>query len=71
MGSQTAATSLLPHAGIVPPMSMVACNGVALHCERLGHEDGPRLPFCNGSGTTVSSSRPPAAWPEIAAFLGT
>jgi 3-oxoadipate enol-lactonase len=31
-------------------------NGVALYHERIG--DGPRLLFCNGSGTTVDSSRP-------------
>jgi 3-oxoadipate enol-lactonase len=39
-------------------MPTVATNGVALHYERLGHEDGPRLLFCNGSGTTMGSSRP-------------
>jgi 3-oxoadipate enol-lactonase len=31
-------------------------RGVALHYERLG--DGPRLLYCNGSGTTVDTSRP-------------
>jgi 3-oxoadipate enol-lactonase len=36
-------------------MPTVACNGVALHYERFGH--GPRLLFCNGSGTTVDSTR--------------
>jgi pimeloyl-ACP methyl ester carboxylesterase len=39
-------------------MPTVACNVVALHYERLGDAWGPRLLFCNGSGTTVSSSRP-------------
>jgi 3-oxoadipate enol-lactonase len=31
-------------------------NGVALHYERVGQ--GPRLLYCNGSGTTLDSSRP-------------
>ena len=31
-------------------------DGIALHYERIG--DGPRLLYCNGSGTTVDSSRP-------------
>lgn len=31
-------------------------NGVALHYECIG--EGPRLLYCNGSGTTVDSSRP-------------
>jgi 3-oxoadipate enol-lactonase len=39
-------------------MATVAGNGVALHYERIGREDGPRLLFCNGSGTTLGSSRP-------------
>ena len=39
-------------------MPTVNCNGVALHYERVGREDAPRLLFCNGSGTTVGSSRP-------------
>ena len=31
-------------------------DGIALHYERIG--DGPRLLYCNGSGTTVDASRP-------------
>jgi 3-oxoadipate enol-lactonase len=31
-------------------------NGITLHHEHLG--EGPRLLYCNGSGTTVDSSRP-------------
>ena len=31
-------------------------TGVALHYECIG--EGPRLLYCNGSGTTVDSSRP-------------
>ena len=54
-----------------PIMATVAGNGVALHYERGGREDGPRLLFCNGSGTTVGSSRPLLDMlSEIAAFLG-
>ena len=37
-------------------MPTAACNGVALHYERVG--DGPRLLYCNGSGTTLDSTRP-------------
>jgi 3-oxoadipate enol-lactonase len=37
-------------------MPTAACNGVALHHERVG--DGPRLLYCNGSGTTLDSTRP-------------
>jgi 3-oxoadipate enol-lactonase len=37
-------------------MPTVACNGVALHYERIG--TGPRLLYCNGSGTTLDSTRP-------------
>ena len=37
-------------------MPSAACNGVALHYERVG--DGPRLLYCNGSGTTLDSTRP-------------
>lgn len=36
-------------------MPTLRCNAVELHVERLGN--GPRLLFCNGSGTTVASSR--------------
>ena len=36
-------------------MPAIQCNGVELHVERLG--SGPRLLFCNGSGTTVATSR--------------
>jgi pimeloyl-ACP methyl ester carboxylesterase len=32
----------------------VRCNGVELHVERRGR--GPKLLFCNGSGTTVATS---------------
>ena len=31
-------------------------NGITLHYEQLG--EGPRLLYCNGSGTTLDSSRP-------------
>jgi 3-oxoadipate enol-lactonase len=37
-------------------MPTAVCNGVALHYERVG--DGPRLLYCNGSGTTLDSTRP-------------
>jgi len=37
-------------------MPTAACNGAALHYERVG--EGPRLLYCNGSGTTLDSSRP-------------
>jgi len=36
-------------------MPTLLCNGVELHVEQAGN--GPRLLFCNGSGTTVSTSR--------------
>jgi len=36
-------------------MPGIQCNGVELHVEQVG--TGPRLLFCNGSGTTVASSR--------------
>jgi hypothetical protein len=38
-----------------PTMPTAACNGVALHFERVGH--GRRLLYCNGSGTTLDSTR--------------
>jgi len=34
----------------------IAVDGIDLFYERLG--DGPRLLFCNGSGTTIDTSRP-------------
>lgn len=34
---------------------MLLNNGVELHVERIG--SGPRLLFCNGSGTTIASTR--------------
>ncbi len=37
-------------------MPTASCNGVVLHYERVG--DGPRLLYCNGSGTTLDSTRP-------------
>ena len=37
-------------------MPTAACNGVTLHFERVGH--GRRLLYCNGSGTTLDSTRP-------------
>jgi 3-oxoadipate enol-lactonase len=37
-------------------MPTAVCNGVTLHYERAGH--GPRLLYCNGSGTTLDSTRP-------------
>ena len=37
-------------------MPTAVCNGAALHYERIG--DGPALLYCNGSGTTLDSSRP-------------
>lgn len=37
-------------------MPTIAVNGIDLYFERLG--EGPRLLFCNGSGTTIDSSRP-------------
>jgi 3-oxoadipate enol-lactonase len=40
----------------LPSMPTAACNEVVLHYERVG--DGPRLLYCNGSGTTLDSTRP-------------
>lgn len=37
-------------------MPTIAVNGIDLFYEQLG--SGPRLLFCNGSGTTIESSRP-------------
>ncbi len=37
-------------------MPTAACNGVLFHYERVGQ--GPRLLYCNGSGTTLDSTRP-------------
>jgi len=37
-------------------MPTAACNGVTLDYELVG--DGPRLLYCNGSGTTLDSTRP-------------
>ncbi|MEB3275773.1 MAG: hypothetical protein VKM92_02295 [Cyanobacteriota bacterium] len=36
-------------------MPGIQCGGVELHVEQGGR--GPRLLFCNGSGTTVGTSR--------------
>lgn len=37
-------------------MPTIAVNGIDLYFEQLG--EGPRLLFCNGSGTSIDSSRP-------------
>ena len=37
-------------------MPTAACNEAVLHYERIG--DGPRLLYCNGSGTALDSTRP-------------
>lgn len=37
-------------------MPIVAANGIDLYVERMG--SGPRLLFCNGSGSSIESSRP-------------
>jgi 3-oxoadipate enol-lactonase len=37
-------------------MPTAVCNGVSLQFERVGN--GPQLLYCNGSGTTLDSSRP-------------
>jgi 3-oxoadipate enol-lactonase len=39
-----------------PTMPTATCNGVELHYERVGA--GPRLLYCNGSGTTLDATRP-------------
>lgn len=36
-------------------MPTALCNGIELFYERAG--SGPRLLFCNGSGTTIASTR--------------
>ncbi|MEN9542239.1 MAG: hypothetical protein RLZZ459_2330 [Cyanobacteriota bacterium] len=36
-------------------MTTIQSNGVVLHVERFGQ--GPRLLFCNGSGTTIGTTR--------------